>query len=485
MIKRMIRRQYDQLLETCKQTKAEIEYLTQNLADDDFVKRLEIEKTQALIGSIEQDIQAKKQEIHHSEMKNRYEQLTSLYQQTTEEVELLQSELKNNAEEMDQHQADLKQTSHHQAKRERLDLSASQVPQHKSEDYESMLGKWHDSLNKINELEKEQQLIEELAENKEVKRVPPMVLASIPSEEKTDPVSEVIKKEEAPITFSPISEVPKVEMPKEAPVLPVLEVKEETAPETIAKEEAPPALPSQPQIVATPTLQEKIKSAKAEKLVLKEHDQEQVEKVSKGKLVLGVILNVIFYFSLIGAILFLSLLGLYSPTGAPRELLRHSIMRVETEGMGQALPVNTLIVTKRVDPIALQLGDTVTFIRFNETTITHQIYEIYENYQNLGTRGFRLIGAASAEPDNEIHQERNFIGRVILSNYPFGRFMMYVHHHVLLVMIFVVSVLLTLFLLKRKFAPRRQRANKAQKHSKKERGKEKSLQAESATEQSK
>jgi len=513
----MIKKQYDQLLETCKQTKAEIEYLNENLADSDFVKRLEIEKTQALIDSIEQEVQSKKQDIHHLDMKNRYEQLTSLYQQTTEEVALLQATLESDTQKTDQNQVTRRQASHHQAKRERLDLSVSvsEDPQHQDQSYESMLEKWHESLNKINELENKQQLTEQPAQAKEMKLAPPMLATLVTPTEKADPVTETIK-EETPVIFSPIPDTPKVEIPQAAPMLEVktvpppkimetveeqavlplipqipkvetpqaasaLEAKVVPPPKMIEKEEEQPVLPPIPQTLAAPTLQEQIKAVKGDKLELKEQQEETGEKLDKGKRILGVTLNVIFYVALIGTILFLPLIGLYSPTGAPRELLRHSILRVETEGMSPILPANTLIVTRRVDPTELQIGDTVTFIRFNETTITHDIYAIYENYQNLGTRGFRLIGSASAEPDNEIHQERNLIGRVILSNYPFGRLMMYIHHHFLLIMIFVISILLTLFLLKRKFAPKRARVHKVRKLSKKERGKEKNLQEESAS----
>jgi len=499
MIKRMIQKQYDQLLETCKQTKAEIEYLNQNLADSDFVQRLEIEKTQELIDSIEHDVKVKKQEIHNSAIKNRYQQLTNLYQQTTEEIQLLQSTLENDRQIMDQNQTTSRNIFDHQSKRERLDLSAtteairsvepthSIEPQSNNDHYESMLKKWHESLNKINELE-EQQLVEESVPIPEAKPEISMISVPVPPGEKTVPTPEVITKDEALINPQPPTlEVPEVEVRAEASPP---DEKTVPTPQVVAKDEAfiipspsleiPVAPAVLPQFESVP----QIESVKDEKLELKDQEQkedqeeDQVKKPSKGRSVLGAILNFIFYLILVGTILFLPLIGMYNPTGAPRILLGYSIVRVDTDSMSPTLPINTLILTRRVDPADLQVDDIVTFIRFNETTITHRIYEIYENHQNAGIRGFRLIGNRSDEPDNEIHQGGNLIGRMVLSNYPFGQFMMYAYHNFLFIMMFVISILLTLFLLKRKIVPKSPHSHKESMPRKKKREKEKNLQEE-------
>ena len=197
MIKRMIQRQYDQLLEVCNQTKAEVEQLDRGLKDSDFVQRLEVEKMQELIFSIEHDVQVKKQELYNAEIKNRYQHLMNLYQQTSDEIRLLEATLDDNAQfdsilgnnayqpESNRnmnHNWPSENKAHHpppnrlsnnkahhpptppqnlfdsQAKRERLDLSMPTEPRRNDVHYEHMLKKWYESLDKINELEEQQQI---------------------------------------------------------------------------------------------------------------------------------------------------------------------------------------------------------------------------------------------------------------------------------------------------------------------------------------
>ena len=462
MIKRMIGRQYDQLLEICKQTKVEIEYLNSSLTDSDFIQRLEIEKTQELISSIEHDVQAKKQEIYNSEIKNRYQHLTDLYQQTRDEVRLLESTLETNIQKVDQSQHAISKWSNddeagqnpfaNTAKRERLDLSATTESPSKDAHYEEVLKKWHDSLNKIDELEEEQQQLIELVELP-VPEIPFTLMEPVPiqPEEEITPIEEVVVEAQEHVDPLPPPDVPEIETPK-AP--PVMEVKPEI-----------PAIPPPPVIPEIPALpvedealeleerrkdEERVFPSRAPVLLANE-ESNFVGQPSKSKKAVGVVLNLLFYLILTISIMFAFLFGMYSPDGAPRVLFGYSIMRVATESMSPRLPVNTVIVTREVDPADLQVDDIVSFIRFNGTIITHRIYEIDENYENRGVRGFRLIGDANGgEPDNEVHQADNLIGLVVSSNYPFGRFLMFVYHYFLFIMIAMVSILIGLFLLKKK-----------------------------------
>lgn len=462
MIKRMIGRQYDQLLEICKQTKAEIDDLNRNLTDSDFVQRLEIEKMQALISSIEHDVQTKKQDIYNSEIKNRYQQLTNLYQQTRDEVRLLESTLETNIQKVDQsqnrmHDNEMKRNpADRGAKRERLDLSTPIEPQDHDVYDEEMLKKWQASLNKIDELEEQQQLLETLEPS--VPDVAPLTLAepvTIQSEEEIIPIEEPIVEEVVEIeeNIDPI------------PTLDKLEAEGLEIPSVVQIEPEIPMLPPLPVVPALPVLPVEDEEPELEEQVedqvqalpiqgqktLTNEKRDVVNQPSKGKKAIGAILNILFYFILTISILFVFLFGMYKPDGAPRVLFGYSIMRVATESMSPALPVNTLIVTKDVDPADLQVGDVVTFIRFNETIITHRIYEIYEDYQNRGVRGFRLIGDANGgEPDYEVHHADHLIGRVVASNYPFGHFLMFIYHQFLLLMAFVVTILIVLFLFRRK-----------------------------------
>ena len=156
-------------------------------------------------------------------------------------------------------------------------------------------------------------------------------------------------------------------------------------------------------------------------------------------------LNLMFYVILVSAILFVSISGMYSPEGVPRTILGYSIMRVATGSMRPELPINTLIVTQQVDPNELEIGEIVTFLQSDGTTITHRIYEIHEDFSGLGIRGFRLIGDANhGIPDHDIHQAGNLIGRVVASNYSLGQFLMFVHNRFITILIIIIVLLFAL-----------------------------------------
>jgi len=183
-------------------------------------------------------------------------------------------------------------------------------------------------------------------------------------------------------------------------------------------------------------------------------------KLNKGNSVIGASLNLMFYLILISAILFVSFSGVYSPDGRPRALAGYSIMRVATGSMVPELPINTLIVTREVDPAVLREGEIVTFLKADDTTVTHRVYEIYENYNNMGVLGFRLIGDATRDgdvnitPDPDVHREDHLIGRVVMSSYSLGRFLMFVHEHFLSILKYAMIILAALFLLKVFISPK-------------------------------
>jgi len=408
-IKRMILRQYDQLLEECKQTKLELEYLSENSLGSDLVYQLEIEKTHELVFLIEHEIKLKKQELYDLEIKNRYQQLLELYQKTQAEVGLLESTLRADMQQdaavqdeeiiqdviQDENpnwfQMDdefLRVTSQENLKRGRLNLSTPTDPQ------QALIEKWEESLSKIEELEEQQQLISE----------------SIPSEE--------------------------LEVPKETEEIEVLVEKQEPQPQLEV-------------VLAESEEQEQAQENESEFVVHEER--------SSGFRLIGGILNLMFYLVLIGSILFIALFGIYrADSGQPPTIAGFSIMRVATGSMYPTLPVNTLILTRYVDPMELEINDIVTFSADNEITITHRIYTIYEDYQGSGILGFRLIGDANnGIPDDEVHLADYLHGRYVASSYHLGRFLMFFHYNIFMIMAVTFIVLIVLFILKRPFGRKR------------------------------
>jgi len=413
-INRMINKQYDQLLKMCEKSTSELEYIKQHLLNDDSEQQSEIERTEALINSIIQDVNVKKQEMQNLALKNRYDQLMSLYQKTQDEVQMLEATLEkelpplgeNQLEIFTQKQADVldsdeplsvevedaptQMQSYFGRKNERLNLNAPSEPLIKEKQHEDIIDKWHESLAKVNEIEKEQ-LLEELIENLELPPVP------------IDPPDAVMMTD-ATLDF---------ELPE------------------------------------APTLAEAIMLTETEKVLLKQKPQ---KKKSKGFSWLKLLLNMMFYLVLISSIFFTFVFGIdnhnHTPGTVPSSFFGYSVMRVATGSMSPSLPVNTVIVARHVDPSELRLRDIVTFVTDDGRTITHRIYQIYENYQN-NSYGFRLIGDANdGIADDVVHLADDLIGRVVYQSYPLGRALMFIHRYFLTIMAMLVFSLVLLLIVK-------------------------------------
>jgi len=426
-IKRMINRQYEQLLEMCQKSASEIEYMKQNLLKDDPDQQLEIEKTEMLINSIVNDINLKKKEMQSLELKNRYDQLLNLYQQTQDEVQLLEADLKKNEQDTRKSQIKIfaqsqveknpnnedhaieapfvvpnqfgRKPNHFGQKRGRLNLGETSMASTKdavasTEDeevqYENMMDKWYESLAQIDEIEEEKML-----------------------EDFTLPPSPIDVVDEIDMMLFDLPDVP------ELPIEPVL---------TQEQEEVETNL--QPQ-----TKKKALKTS---------------HKAISG---INVFLNITFYLVLITSIFFAFVFGMdnhnHNANGMPRMFLGHSVMRVATGSMTPGLPINTVIVTRHVEPSELRVGNVVTFRTNEERTITHRIYHIYENYQNHGDYGFRLIGDANGGvADDVVHPAEDLIGRVIYYSYPLGRALMFIHRYFLTIMSILVFSFVVLLVAK-------------------------------------
>lgn len=405
-IKRMINRQYDQLLEMCEKSASEIDYIKQNLLSTDSDQQLEIEKTQELINSIVNDINLKKKEMQSLEVKNRYDQLLSLYQQTQDEVQMLEADLEKNQQAPRKNQLKIfaqtqaseglgndykkseafvvpdyfeqKPTQFGQEKRRRLNLSTA-APMTEEERHEMMMDKWHETLAQIDEFEAEK-MIEDFI-------LPP------------SPMDEEIMEDEIVLFELPVA--PEIEM--DSGIVAEVEKEEENS------------------------------------LKSKKKAQKTKRKRFGG---LSVLLNVTFYLVLMCAIFFAFIFGMdnhnhndATSNGFPRMFFGHSVMRVATGSMSPSLRIDTVIVTKQVEPSELNIGNIVTVLTDEGRIVTHRVYHIYENYQNQDY-GFRLIGDANnGVADDIVYPADRLIGRVIFHNYPIGRTLMFIHRHFLTIML--------------------------------------------------
>lgn len=120
-------------------------------------------------------------------------------------------------------------------------------------------------------------------------------------------------------------------------------------------------------------------------------------------------------------IIFSSVLTGADKNGTPRNIGGYAPMTVLTKSMQSVYPKDSFLLVKVTDPKSLQVGDDITFMKENHSTITHRIISIEENYQGTGQRGFETKGVENPKADEEIVRADNVIGKVTYSSHTIGK----------------------------------------------------------------
>jgi len=130
-----------------------------------------------------------------------------------------------------------------------------------------------------------------------------------------------------------------------------------------------------------------------------------------------------------------------SGEGVPRDLFGFSAMRVLTRSMQSEIPQHSLIVTRRVDPNSLQVGDDITFFLDETTVVTHRIVTVYYDHEGSGERAFQTQGIENRMPDHQLVIPDNIIGRVVFNNLAIGRAFTFVQSNLLVSGILAAMIL--------------------------------------------
>jgi len=173
---------------------------------------------------------------------------------------------------------------------------------------------------------------------------------------------------------------------------------------------------------------------------------EPVKKKSRAR---SIISGVLFYGVLAALVLVVYLFGMSNPTAPPRDIGGFSAMTVLTRSMQDVLPQNSFIVTRRVDPNTIRVGDDITFLMPNNTTITHRVIDIIPNFQNTGAPGFQTQGTMNPRPDADVVLAANLVGQVIFSNLAIGNAVIFIRTNLLLVGIMLVLAIAIIVVLKK------------------------------------
>ena len=122
----------------------------------------------------------------------------------------------------------------------------------------------------------------------------------------------------------------------------------------------------------------------------------------------GIVSAVLFYgllICLVGGAFLLS-------RGDKRPVFDYSFMNVLTWSMEPDIPQGSMVIVRRADPAAIRIGDVITYMKDDKTSVTHRVIGITENFEGSGERGFETQGDGNDTPDFAIVPAINVVGVV-------------------------------------------------------------------------
>ena len=159
--------------------------------------------------------------------------------------------------------------------------------------------------------------------------------------------------------------------------------------------------------------------------------KQRTHKSSRG--VFAFISNMVFYMAIV--LIMVTVLTSGTENGTPKTIFGYSYFTVVSKSMQDEIPKGSFILVKHGDAKDLKVGDTITYMRDRNTSVTHKIIDIYENYNKSGALGFQTKGVNNLNPDSDVVYEANIVGKVIISIPVMGAVMSFLASNVYLVFI--------------------------------------------------
>lgn len=166
------------------------------------------------------------------------------------------------------------------------------------------------------------------------------------------------------------------------------------------------------------------------------------QKSKNQRTALSIASSVLFYVGIV-AFVFCAFLIRSNQKGRPLMVGGYSAMTVLTGSMENVYPQGSMIITKSVDSNSLEIGDDITYMTGESSSITHRIIGITENYLDTGKRGFETQGVMNEKPDKEIVASANVVGKVVFCSKTMGNIASYITKNWPL-LLFVVIVIVGL-----------------------------------------
>jgi signal peptidase len=150
--------------------------------------------------------------------------------------------------------------------------------------------------------------------------------------------------------------------------------------------------------------------------------------------------------------------------GDKKPILGYSLMNVITGSMQSVYPVGSLVVVKETDSDTIQIGDDITFVKEDETAVTHRVIGITDDYEGTGERGFETQGVDNDAPDFDIVRAVNVVGVVKCHVPKVGQWLEWLRSNLVITLCFTAGILLLAILLKGAFKKIPENKNEAERN---------------------
>jgi len=160
----------------------------------------------------------------------------------------------------------------------------------------------------------------------------------------------------------------------------------------------------------------------------------------------SIISDVIFYMTLI--ILVVLAFVFSGGDGSSRQLGGYRLFEVLSSSMESVYPRGSIVLVKETLSGELVVGDDITFLREDNSVITHRIIKIEEDYENSEQRGFATQGVDNAAPDDEVVLAQNVVGRVVRGFPRVGTVLSWIGDNLWLALFVFLSLMSLLFFIK-------------------------------------
>lgn len=169
----------------------------------------------------------------------------------------------------------------------------------------------------------------------------------------------------------------------------------------------------------------------------KEELEAQAKKTTKAK-IKSIVGEIIFYAVLIGIVVGVASIKGDSDSQGPKSIAGFSAFTVLSSSMESVIPKDSLVITKYTDPLKLNIGDDITYLANQNTTITHRIIGIIENYEDTGQRAFETKGVTNDSPDKRPVPAANVVGKVIFYSHTAGKIAGFMKEHWMIVLLMMI-----------------------------------------------